>query len=146
MRLRRASDDEQAGRVTVEPVHDARPLGLVPAFDVVGEQSVHERLSRVSRCWMHHEPGRLVYDEQMLVFVWNDKVHLLRLERARTRGGRLELELLPTLELVALRACAPVEEHAASAQQTFGHGTRTDLGKLRKEAVEPLPCGLRRDA
>jgi hypothetical protein len=82
----------------------------------------------------------------MLVLIGNDEIHLLRLERARPWGRRLELELLPALELVALRARASVDEHAAPAQETFGNRTGPDLGQLRQEAVKPLPCRLRRDA
>ena len=95
---------------------------------------------------MHDETRRLVDDEQMLVFIWDDEIHLLRLERARRCGRRLELELLPALELVALRPRATVDEHAAAAKEPFGHRARADLGHLRQEAVEPLACRLRRDA
>jgi hypothetical protein len=82
----------------------------------------------------------------VLVFVGNDEIHLLRLECARRCGRRLELELLPALELVALRSRAAVDEHAAAAKEPFGYRARTDLGHLRQEAVEPLACRLRRDA
>ncbi len=145
VRIWRPGDDEQAGCVAVEPVHDARPLGLVSPFDVVREQSVHECPSRMSRRGMYHEPGRLVDHEQVLVLIRNDQIHLLRLERARPRGRRLEFELFPAFELVALRTRAPVDEHAPTAHETLRLGTRTDLGQLREEAVEALPCGLRRD-
>ena len=146
VRLGRAGDDEQPRRVAVEPVHDAGPLRLVSTFDVVGEQPVHERPARVPGRRMHDETRRLVDDEQMLVLVRHDEIHLLRLERARRCGRRLELELLPALELVALRARAAVDEHAAAAQQPLGYRARADLGHLRQEAVEPLACRLRRDA
>jgi hypothetical protein len=94
---------------------------------------------------MHDKTRRLVDDEQMLVFVRNDEIHLLRLERARRYGRRLELELLPALELVTLRTRATVDEHATASKQPFGYRARPDLGHLRQEAVEPLACRLRRD-
>ena len=69
MRLGRARDHEQARGVAVEPVDDPRPVDLVPARRVVGEQAVDERAGRMAGRRMDHEPGRLVDDEQVLVLV-----------------------------------------------------------------------------
>src|SRR6266851_3967723 len=106
VRFRRPGDDEQSRGVAIEPVHDAVPFRLVSAFDVVREQAVHERAARMARRWVDDETRRLVDDEQMLVLVRDYEIHLLRLERGRARRRRLEVELLPALELVALQARA----------------------------------------
>ena len=85
VRLRRARDDEEARRVAIEAVHDARPVRLLPALDVVGEQPVHERSLRVPGRGMHDDARGLVDDEEMLVLVRDREVHRLRRERARHR-------------------------------------------------------------
>ncbi len=119
VRLRRARDHEQARRVAIEAMDDPRTVRLLPAFDVVREQSVHERPARMSRRRMHDDAGALVDDEQVLVLVRNAQVHVLGSEIARRRHGRLELELLAAGERRALRPHAAVDQHAALAQQSF---------------------------
>jgi hypothetical protein len=66
-------------------------------------------------------PGRLVDDEQVLVLVRDRKVDGLRDERRRRRGW-LELDLLPALEPVALRAAGAVDEGRARLDQPLGRG------------------------
>jgi hypothetical protein len=46
---------------------------------------------------------------------------------------------------VALGSRQSVDEHAAAEEQALGHRTRSDLGPLRQEAVEPLARRLRRN-
>ena len=84
------------------------------------------------------EPGRLVDDEQVLVLVGDPQVERLVRARARRSRARLELDLLPALEPVALRARDAVDEHRAGGEQALGRGARADLGQRGEEAVEPL--------
>ena len=56
-------DDQQAGRVLVEPVDDARPLHAADARQAVaamGDQRIDQRAGLVAGGGMHDEPGRLV--------------------------------------------------------------------------------------
>ena len=49
VRLLRARDHEEARGVAVEPVDDARPLGLLPARHRVAEETVDERARGMAR-------------------------------------------------------------------------------------------------
>ena len=77
-----AGDDEQAGRVAIEPVHDARPLRVLRRRRAPGER-LHERAGRVPASGMHDHAGRLVHDEQVLILV-RDAERRRRVVRART--------------------------------------------------------------
>ena len=146
VRFGRAGDDEQARCVAIEPVDDARAIGFLSAFDGVREQPVHERACRVSGCGVDDDTGRLVDDEQVLVFVRKSQLHRLGHELAERRRGRFELDLLPACEPVALRTPLAVHADSAVLEQPLGRCARADLGCRREEAVEPLACGSVRNA
>ena len=100
----RSRDDHQARGVAVEAVDDPRPLGIGAARDPAA-QRVDERAARAARARVDDEARRLVDDEQVLVLVCDRDVDRRRGRRRRGRG-RLEHDLLPALEPVALRARA----------------------------------------
>ena len=127
VRLLRAGGDEQSRGVAVEPVDDPRPL-RVAALDLVLEQRLHERAARVPGRRVDDDPGRLVDHEEMGVLVGDPQVELLR----------IELQLLPAFEAVALRPRAPVEADGARGDEALGLGARADIGQRRDEPVEPL--------
>src|SRR5919204_257306 len=87
VRLLGTGDDHQARRVPVEPVHDARPLGI--AAREPAEQPVHERPAQMTRRGMHDDALRLFPDPPVPAFPDDPKWHLLRHERVvgRGRGG-----------------------------------------------------------
>ena len=93
---------------------------------------------------VHDDARRLVDHEEVLVGVGErepraEPVGCLRL------SGRLDLDLLPTDEPVALPARLPVHEHGSGREQSLRGGTRSDVGQTRQVAVEPLARGLRLD-
>ena len=136
MRLVRAGDDEQPGRVAIEPVHDPGPVLVVTAGRVEREQPVHERAAlAMSGAWMHDDAGRLVDHEQVLVLEGDAQIHLLRHERAGVRR-QLRDDLLAAVEPVALRARFTVDEHVAGCDQPFCESARADLWPRRERAVE----------
>ncbi len=139
MRLLRAGDDEQPGGVAVEAVDDPRPV-LVAAGGVVREQAVHERPALVPRARVDDDAGGLVDDEQVLVLPDDVEVHLLGGERAGL-GRKLDDDLLPALEPVALRPGLTVDEDGAVGDQALGERAGADLGPAGEGPVEPL--GLR---
>src|SRR6185437_12274940 len=142
-RLVRAGHHEQAGRVAVEPVDDARTL-LVLAAAREPDEPVHERPARVAGRRVDDDAGRLVDDEHVLVLVRDPERHVLVLQRRRRlRHG--QLDLLPAFEPVALGAPFAVDDHAALVQQPLGCRAGPNLGQGSEEAVEPLTGGLVRD-
>jgi hypothetical protein len=137
-----AGDDHQPGGVPVETVDDAGALGRPSGQPV--EQAVDERAGAVTGPGVYDEACRLVHDEQVLVLVGEAQPHLLLLQRGCHR--RLELDLGPRYEPVALRAPGAVHEYGVSREQPVGRRARADLGQAREEAVEALPGGLGGDA
>ncbi len=146
MSVVRARDDEQAGRLTVEPVDDARPLCLVAAGDRVREQPVDERPFCVTRGGMHDDAGRLVDDEEVLVLVGDAKPDLLRGERGLPEAAEVELDLLPALQPMALRPPRSVDQDAPVGEKALGTRARADLLDAGEEPVEPLSARVGRDA
>jgi hypothetical protein len=62
------------------------------------------------------------------------------------RGGRLQLELLPAGEPLALLRLRAVDTDVAALEQPFGGRAGADLVEAGEEAVEPLPGRLVRNA
>ena len=135
VRLLRAGDDEQAGRVAVEAVHDPGPVVVVSSLGAVLEQPLDERARPRRPGRMDDEPGRLVDDEQVLVLPDDRDVERLRLAAARL--GDLDRDLLPPLEPEALRPRLAVDEHDAVGDQPLGERARLELGARGEDAIEP---------
>ena len=63
-------DDQQAGRVAIESMNDPGPhTARVRQLLKMVSEGVRQRAGMDSRCRMDHKTGRLVYDDQRLVFV-----------------------------------------------------------------------------
>ncbi len=114
VRLLRARDDEQAGRVAVEAVDDARPV-LLPARGAAAASAC----ASVPPAWpgagMDDDAGGLVHDEEVLVRVGDRELGRRDLRLRRGRRRRLDLDLLPARELVALAARPPSTSTAPAA-------------------------------
>ena len=86
-------DDEQAGRVLVEPVDDAGPLDPADprqARAAMADQRVDQRAVGVARRRMDDEARRLVDDDEMVVLVDDVERDVLPDERRILRRRRLE--------------------------------------------------------
>src|SRR5437763_11672302 len=93
----RPRDDEQSGRVAVEPVNDPRPLADVSTRNPVLEQGVDERPALVPGPRVDDDAGRLVDDEQMLVLVGDAQLSFLGLQGdSLPPRDRLDFEQLAT--------------------------------------------------
>src|SRR5439155_15151559 len=91
---------EETRGVTVETVDD--PRALRGAAGDAAQEALDERAGGPARPRMDRDPGGLVDDEQVLVLVGDRELDRLRTERLGCRG-RLEDDLLPTTQPVALR-------------------------------------------
>jgi hypothetical protein len=133
VRLLGAGDHEQPGGVAVEAVHDA-------GSDRVRSTRRAERqeLSRQSppgraRPRMHHEPGGLVEDHEVLILEEEGNGDRLGSEHGRLALGELDLDDGARLQPMALRPRDPVDLDGTVAQQS-----------LRERACPDLPaCGER---
>ena len=86
MRLVIARDHDQPGGVAVEPVDDPRTLGAAdrrPAGSA-GQQPMNQRAGGMPGSRVHHQPCRLVDDDQVVILVEHAEVHGLGLQP----GGR----------------------------------------------------------
>jgi hypothetical protein len=72
-------DDEQPRRITIEPVNDARPLGVRLTCDPTPEQTVDERPARMTPRRMNDQPGGLVDDQKVRILVRDRQVELFGL-------------------------------------------------------------------
>jgi hypothetical protein len=84
VRLLRARDDEEPGRIAVEPMDDSGALGLLPARHRVAKEAVDQRAAGVPRGRMDDDARRLVHDQEMLVLEGDAQAELLRLEARLT--------------------------------------------------------------
>ena len=121
---------------------DARPFIELSSRDAAREQRMHERAARMARRRMDDEPGRLVNDQQMLVFVGDPQVALLGLERDGLPLRRVDLDRLAAREPVALGAPFTVHANGAGREQALGLGTRPNVRQRSDVPVEPLSGSL----
>jgi hypothetical protein len=66
------------------------------------------------------QTGRLVDDEEVLVLVGNPEIERLVLELGLGDRGRIEIDVLATVQPVALRPRGAVDLDRAGAQQALG--------------------------
>ena len=96
--------DEKAGRVLVEPVHDARPLHAADARQAVAamvDQRVDQRAGGVARTRMHNKSRRLVDDDQLVVLVEDVEGDGFPSRFRDLRFWQADLDRLARLQLVA---------------------------------------------
>jgi hypothetical protein len=143
VRLPGAGDDEQAGRVAVEPVDDAWALGLLATCDRVREQAVHQCAAGMTGRGMNDDAGGLVDHDQMVVFVCHTERHVFGDKVGLTALRKGELHFFATGQAMALRTRRAVYQHLSLAEQALGGRAGADLAQAGEEAVEPF-AGRRR--
>ena len=140
VRLVRARDDHQPGRVAVEAVDDSRPL-LLPARGAGERERMRERAAGVAGRRMDDDSGRLVDDEQMLVRVRDRQFRRRDIRNRRGRGPRRELDPLPTRELVALAERCPVHDDTAPASSNRSAAPREPTsGSVASQRSRRIPA------
>ncbi len=91
VRAVRLGDDHDAAGVLVEAVDDARPLDAADARQAVAamvDQRVDQRAGPVAGAGMHHQPGRLVDDDQLGILVEDVERDVLALGLRGLRLGQ----------------------------------------------------------
>lgn len=127
VRILASGDHHEARGVPVEPVDDSRPLGIRATGGTVRSERLHKRGDRTTGPGVHDQPCGLVDDDQMLVFVGDPHVERRLSGRKLCRTSGFDLELLATLEPVALWTHAAVETDSTGCKQTFRGRARADL-------------------
>ena len=141
-------DHQQARGVLVDAVDDPRAQLAADAAQVahVREQRVHQRPRLVPRRRVHHQPGRLVDDDQPAILVDDRQRHRLgRDRRSRTGGGGVQTTTSPARSLRDGAPAAPLTVTAASPICRASCERDTSATLLRQEQVQPLAGRLRRD-
>ena len=93
----------------------------------MSRSSLCERAAGVSRRGVNDHACRLVDDEEVLVRVRDRELGQCDGRLRRGRHRRLDLDLLPARELVALPASLPVHQHSAGVEQALRRGPRAHL-------------------
>ena len=115
----RLRDDDEAGRVLVQPVHDAGALHAADARQVRHErqQRVHERAVRVPRRGVHREPRGLVHHDELIVLVDDADGDVLRREVERRRRRHDDHDHVAAAHGSRRLHGAPVDGDAALARE-----------------------------
>ena len=112
MRVLGPGDNEEPGCVAIEPMDDARPIGIISTSSTERQELPRERPRALACARVHRQPSGLVHDEQVLVLEQHRNCHRLRLQAFRS-PRELDLDQRPRLESMALRASNAVDEHSA---------------------------------
>ncbi len=136
MRLLGAGHDEKAGGIAVETVHDSGSARNLTAGDPAGEKSLHERSRRMAGRRMYDEAGRLVDDEQVLVFAHDSELELFRVKLGWFERGCVDLQRLAAGQAIAFRLGLPIDAYRPQAEEALCRRPRRNLLQTRQELVE----------
>ena len=134
-------DDQQARRVLVDPVDDARPRHAADARQLAAamvEQRVDQGPVAIARGRMDDQSGRLVDDQQMLVLEDDRQRDVLRLvvRRRRLRHGE-EKRSSPRTLVAGSRTALAVALRARRCGQRLQPLARQGRDGVGKRTVEP---------
>ena len=117
-------DDDEAGRVTVETVHDTRPQDTADAGQVgdVMQQRIHEGTRIVAGRGVNDEAGRLVYDQQIGILVHDDEWNVLGCEPCRHGHRHVDIDDVAVIQPLTLPRGGAVDENARLLEQLSGAG------------------------
>ena len=135
-------DHQEAARVLVEPVHDARPPDAADARQAVaamGDERVDERAARMPRRRMHDEPCRLVDHDEVVVLVDDRERDRLRLRLGRRRRRHDERDARPGARLERRIAHDSIIDGDAPVADQRLQAAAREVGKgARQDAVKPV--------
>ena len=133
-------DDENAGRVAIETVHDPGSLHAADRREPapVVQQCVHERASAHARSWMDRHPRRLVDHQEVAVLVQDVQRDRLRLDSRRDGGGHVDADALAAADAVRGARRLPVHLHVAFADEPLQRSAAVAGDEVRQRLVETL--------
>jgi hypothetical protein len=116
-------DHQQSRGVSIETVDNACPPRFVPTRGDAG-QRLSERPRAVTPPGMNNHSGRLIYHQQMLVFIRQSEPRGLALGGDGRRLLLPDSDSLTAPQYVALRAQPPIDGNRARIDQPLGLGAR----------------------
>ena len=136
-------DDHQPAGILVEPMHDPRPSHAADARKAVTtmrDQCIDQGTRCVAGGWMHHEPCRLIDDDDATVLVDHLQRNGFALGRCRLRFRHAYDELLAQFdpEARALYHNATRAPHCPLADQVLQPRARQLRQRAREHHVEAL--------
>ena len=143
-RLRGLRDDDDAGRVLVEPVHDPRALRIRPVASerpAVEERRDEGSVARARRRMRRHA-GRLVDRDEARILVEHDEGDRLRLHARRLLGRQFHLDRLARRHGEARLARHPVHPHEAGPDERRDPRARRQECPRGEHSIEAA-AGLR---
>ena len=140
-------DDQQPGRILVDPVDDPRPRHPADAAEPPGamvEQGIDQSAVEIARRGMDDHARRLVDDQQMIVLEDDLERDVLRLVMRRLRLGDGDLDRSPASAFTAgSRTGAPCGPRtAAAADQRLQPLARQGRHGGGQRPVEPPAGGV----
>ena len=138
-------DDQQAGRVAVEAVDDARPIfaGEGRQRVVVKLKCIHQRPSPVAAGGVGDHVGRLVDDRQKLVFVDDLERDVFGLGRGVGQIGKPDADHVARADAVRGLDHASVHQDGVGVDDLLDHAPGVVGEPAGEVGVEPLAFGSR---
>ena len=134
-------DHHQPGGILVQPVDDAGPLDAADpgqAGAAMRDQRVHQGPGFVPGGGMHHEAGRLVEDDDIVVLVDDVERDRLGLRLGRGRFGHVDCDRVAAGDVISGVAHRPgAEADLAGQDQRLQPGPRQLRQPGREHAIEP---------
>jgi hypothetical protein len=132
----RPRDHEQPRGVTVQPVHDPRPAGVLAAGRPPGER-LGQRARPVAARRVHHDPRGLVDDDQVRVLVQHRERRRVGLGRREDRRRRRHDHRLAGRHGVTLAHPAAIDGHRSGLDQR--HRLRAGADRRSDHLIQALP-------
>ena len=133
-------DDQKAGGVLVEPVHDARPLHAADAGERVAamrDQRVDQCAGRMPGRRMHHEAARLVDDDEIVVLVDDIERDIFALRLRIVRRRHVDHDRVGGVDAVfGIADGPPADRDRAVENERFQPRARQALDPRRQHAIE----------
>ena len=139
--------DQQAGRVLVNAVDDARAQFAADAGKAVAavvHQRVHERPAPMASRWMDDKPLRLVDHDHVRILIYDVQRDVFRLERDLLHLWQRKLQRITLGEPVALARGPAVQKDAAALKQLLRRASRKLRRQPRQRRVDALTGAVSR--
>ncbi len=140
-------DDHEPGSILVQAVNNAgsRFSATTRQLLKVKRQGIGQRARSDSRGRMNDHRCRLIYDDQVVVFVNNVEGNIFGLEFRRRKRGELCVDLIVGPELVRRFRGAAVDQHVLLFDQTLEPRAAPAFELFREKNVEALSGCVFRD-